>query len=128
MFNYLSKETSKRLFPTPSQSYLYKIKNWHIILFTIGNVPLLWKSKVQTETALSTMESEYIALSQGMRELVSMRTLFDEIIEILKLQTSSITRLSRVFEDNESCLKLASSLLPKMTPRSKHITVKYHWF
>ena len=33
------------------------------ILLTIGNVPLLWKSKLQTETALSTMESEYIALS-----------------------------------------------------------------
>ena len=27
------------------------------ILLTIGNVPLLWKSKLQTETALSTMES-----------------------------------------------------------------------
>ena len=37
------------------------------ILLTIGNVPLLWKSKFQTETALSNMESEYIALSQGMR-------------------------------------------------------------
>ena len=89
------------------------------ILLTIGNVPLLWKSKLQTKTALITMESEYIALSQGMRELVSMRTLFDGIIEILKLQTSSTTRLSRVFEDNESCRKLASSSLPKMTPRSK---------
>ena len=33
------------------------------ILLTIGNVPLLWKSKLQTETALSTMESKYIALS-----------------------------------------------------------------
>ena len=86
------------------------------ILLTIGNVPLLWKSKLQTETALGTMESEYIALSQGMRELVSMRTLFDEIIKILKLQTPSTTRLSRVFKDSKSCQKLASSSLPKMTP------------
>lgn len=74
------------------------------------------------------MESKYIALSQGMRELVSMRTLFDEIIKILKLQTPLTTRLSRVFEDNKSCQKLVSSSLPKMTPRSKHVAVKYHWF
>ena len=74
------------------------------------------------------MESEYIALSQGMRELVVMRTLFDEIINILKLDSKSPTRLSRVFEDNEACHKLASSSMPKMTPRLKHIAVKYHWF
>ena len=52
---------------------------------------------------LSTMESDYIALSQGMRELVAMRTLFDEIINILKLDSKSPTHLSRVFEDNEAC-------------------------
>ena len=98
------------------------------ILITIGSVPLLWKSKLQTETALSTMESEYIALSHGMRELVAMRALFDELIVMMKLDDSSTTRLSRVFEDNEACRKLASSSMPKMTPRSKHIAVKYHWF
>ena len=31
-------------------------------------------------------------------------------------------------EDNEACQKLAGSSMPKMTPRSKHIAVKYHWF
>ena len=98
------------------------------ILLTLGNVPLLWKSKLQTETALSTMESEYIALSQGMRELVSMRSLFDEVSRNLQINTASTTRLSRVFEDNEACRKLASSTMPKLTPRSKHIAVKYHWF
>ena len=98
------------------------------ILLTLGNVPLLWKSKLQTETALSTMESEYIALSQGMRELVSMRSLFDEVSRNLQIDTASTTRLSRVFEDNKACRKLASSIMPKLTPRSKHIAVKYHWF
>ena len=54
--------------------------------------------------------------------------MFDELIEVMKLQSASTTRLSRVFEDNEACRKLASSTMPKMTPRSKHIAVKYHWF
>lgn len=31
----------------------------------------------------------------------------------------------KVFDDNTGSLKLAQS--PKMTPRTKHISVKYHW-
>ena len=97
-------------------------------ILTIGNVPLLWKSKLQTEIALLTMESEYIALSLAMRELVGPRTLFDEVKEILQLPGETKTTISRVFEDNEAARKLASSTMPKLTPRSKHIAVKYHWF
>ena len=33
---------------------------------------------------------------------------------------------SEVFEDNNGALILAQS--PKMTPRTKHIAIKYHWF
>ena len=39
-------------------------------LITLGKVPLIWGSRLQSEIALSTMESEYIALSQAMRELM----------------------------------------------------------
>ena len=34
----------------------------------------------------------------------------------------------RAYEDNEGALKLASAPLPKCTPQSKHVAVKYHWF
>ena len=33
---------------------------------------------------------------------------------------------STIFEDNNGALGLATA--PKMTPRTKHIGVKYHWF
>jgi hypothetical protein len=33
---------------------------------------------------------------------------------------------STVFEDNDACLKFAH--MPKLTPRTKHIGVPYHWF
>ena len=33
---------------------------------------------------------------------------------------------STVFEDNNGCLTVANA--PQMTPRTKHIAVKYHWF
>jgi hypothetical protein len=34
-------------------------------VITLGGCPVLWVSKLQTEIALSTLESEYIALSQA---------------------------------------------------------------
>ena len=64
------------------------------LLLTIRNVPLLWKSKLQTETALSTMESEYIDLLLRMIELVAVRALFDEMIVVMKLESPSTTRFS----------------------------------
>ena len=32
----------------------------------------------------------------------------------------------KLWEDNESCIKVATS--PKFTPRTKHIAIKYHHF
>ena len=32
----------------------------------------------------------------------------------------------QVYEDNESCLKFAT--LPRMSPRTKHIAIPYHFF
>ena len=55
------------------------VKIWSGISMTFGDVPILWNSKLQSEIALSTLESEYIALSQGMRDLVSARRLVKEL-------------------------------------------------
>ena len=41
--------------------------------------PLTWVSKLQTQIALSTMEAEYIALSQAMRDLIAIREVIREI-------------------------------------------------
>mgnify|MGYP003546497441 FL=1 len=96
-------------------------------LITIGGCPLTWTSKLQTEIALSTMEAEYIALSQSMRELLPLRALVKEMATAMAFnQTFAIRTHSTVFEDNNGALILASS--PRMTPRSKHIAVKYHFF
>jgi hypothetical protein len=39
----------------------------YVICF--ADCPILWKSKLQTEIALSTMEAEYVALSTSCRDL-----------------------------------------------------------
>ena len=63
-----------------------------------------------------------------MRELVVLCALCDEVKAIQNLGKEVGTLLSGVFEDNNACRKVASSTMPKMTPRSKNIAVKYHWF
>jgi hypothetical protein len=94
---------------------------------TLGNCPLLWVSKLQTEVSLSTTEAEYIALSQAMRELIPMQSFLQEIGQRLNLKFTKNTMLhSTVFEDNNGALSLATA--PKITPRTKHIAVKYHHF
>lgn len=88
---------------------------------------MIWVSKLQTEIALSTTEAEYIALSQSLRDLIPMRRLLQEASFGLAISTTLNAKLySTVFEDNNGALSLATS--PKLSPRTKHIAIKYHHF
>ena len=88
--------------------------------------PVFWSSKLQTEIALSTAESEYIALSQAMRELIPFMRFLIEISAYIHLNLPKPEVYCKVFEDNESCIKITKS--EKYTPRTKHIALKYHHF
>ena len=75
------------------------------------------------------MESEYISLSMAMRSLVYLRGLLFEIDSVFDLKLGDrISTMSTVFEDNTPALTLATTDPPRMTPRSKSLAVKYHWF
>ena len=111
-----------------------KSKTGYIIKFM--GVPLQWVSKLQNQIILGTMEAEYIALSQSMRDLISLRELLKEINRIF-LTDSNTTSFhsysntftlpqSIVYEDNQACLKCAT--MPKTSPRTKYIAVSYHFF
>ena len=96
-------------------------------LITLGNAPIIWKSQLQTEISLSTLESEYSALSASMRALLPLRALLSEVIEGLHLpnQFKSSIRC-RVFEDNNGALLLATN--QRITNRTKYFLVKWHFF
>ena len=96
-------------------------------VMTLGDCPVHWVSKLQQEISLSTLEAEYIALSQAMRELLPMRRLYDELMVTFNESTtkSIVTLKSTIFEDNNGAISTATS--PKLTPRTKHIAVKYHF-
>ncbi len=96
-------------------------------VFTLGTCLVMWVSKLQTEIALSTLEVEYIVLSTAMQDLVPLRQMLLEIGENCNLDFVKPAMVhSTIFEDNNGALILATQ--PKLTPQTKHIAVKYHWF
>ena len=98
------------------------------LLLNFGGVPILCSSKLQSEIALSTLEAEYIALSQGMREVVSARSMVLELGIKINLDLKGSSTVSKAWEDNVGTQNLANSKGPLMTTRTKHIGIKYHWF
>jgi hypothetical protein len=110
---------------TPHDPISVKSRTGYII--TLAGCPLIWKSKLQTQIALSTTESEYLSLSESMRELLPLRELMIELSTAMKLDKKiKVVTKSTVFEDNNGCLVLAQS--PRMTPRNRHIAVPMHHF
>jgi len=96
-------------------------------IFTFAGCPFHWVSKLQTNGALSTMEAEYIALSDSCRHTIPLRHILHELLNCLKIPTDFVVcSRSTVYEDNNGALALAR--LPHLTPRSKHIAVRYHFF
>ena len=109
-------------------------------LITFMGCPLHWVSKLQSQIALSTMEAEYIALSQAMRKIIGFRETLKELYTHVLEDTETYQSLtfnaisktfgiippSTVHEDNEACLRFAT--VPKMSPRTKHIAIPYHFF
>ena len=128
----------------PQDPNSVKSRTGYVIMYR--GSPLLWVSKIQTQIALSTMEAEYVALSQSMRDLIPIRQILQEIMTVVFKVTPTITyRLlskafedikegslpsnieqSTVYEDNHACLKFER--MAQLSPRTKHIGIPYHWF
>ena len=57
---------------------------------TFANCPLLWVSKLQREIALSTLHSEYVALSHSVRALLPLKSLIKEVIYNLRIDCENL--------------------------------------
>ena len=88
----------------------------HILL--LWGSPILWVSKLQTITALSSCEAEYVQACLPARDVVWIRRV---LREILLPQQAATT----MYIDNQSAMKLAKHLMTK--PASRHILLRYHW-
>ena len=102
-----------------------KSRSGWIICF--AGTPITWSSKMQTITARSTMEAEYIVLSMSLREAIPLMGILKEARKN-GLQVKDIPPKVHctVFEDNSGALELTR--LPKMRPHTKHINQSFHNF
>lgn len=109
-------------------------------VMTFCGCPISWASELQSEIALSTTEAEYIALSTATRELLPLWRILTDIVQhsfvtlpqpsadsISSSSFSSYIRPSQVFEDNTTCIVLATTD-SHFKPRTKHISLKFHHF
>jgi len=75
----------------------------------ISDCPVIWTSKLQTELSLSTMESEYNALSYCMRSVIPFKRTVHSISKGIGLPEDQLTTFkTTVWEDNAGALQLAN--------------------
>ena len=81
--------------------------------------PMMWASQIQTAISLSTAESEYVACSRAMQDVLSLIQLMREIDKIFTVNLTKAVIHCNVYEDNKSCIAMANN--KKFSPQTKHI-------
>lgn len=72
----------------------------------------------QNCVSLSSTEAEFIALSNACQEVLWIRSLLEDMKQLIDKPTTML-------EDNQSCLKLIEE--EKLSNRTKHIDTRYHF-
>ncbi|CAI7811312.1 unnamed protein product [Closterium sp. NIES-53] len=83
----------------------------------VGGGPVSWRSKKQTETALSSVETEYMAIFHGMKEVIWLKRLLEEIGQEQKVATP-------LFCDRKGALGMARNAV--LHGLNKHMRIKWH--
>lgn len=86
-------------------------------VFMLGGAAISWGSRKQNCVSMSTMEAEYVALSEAAQEAVWLRRLLCELGAEQRQPT-------KINEDNRSCIDFVS--LDRQNKRSKHIDTRQH--
>ena len=88
--------------------------------FLLGGGAITWCSKKQSCVALSTMESEYVACSVAVQEVVWLRR-FLQRLDIVASAMDPVT----IYSDSMAAIAYAKD--PKYYGKTKHIEIKYHY-
>ena len=89
------------------------------VVVTLGNATVGWISSTQRIVTLSTTEAEYVALGDGVKEVIFAKSVASFLVPSLSQKTI------KVFVDNNGAIKLASN--PLSSARTKHIDVRFHF-
>ena len=111
----------------PQDPHCARSRTGYVIL--AFGCPVVWRSVMQQSICLSTMEAEYVALSTACKDLIPVIGIVKDLSKAVGLDDSFISNLHvKIHEDNVGALTLAKLEVARMTPRSKHYAIKYHWF
>jgi hypothetical protein len=106
----------------PTDPVCAKSCSGFVIVF--AGVPVLWQSKLQTQTAFSTMEAEVNALDAYMRELIPIMDMVQSLAVAVGIPARDVNMRVSVCEDNSGALVLAETLPPQFTLGSKYYATK----
>ena len=96
-------------------------------VITLGGCPVIWKSSLQKCATLSTLEAEYVALSDALKNFLPIKRLLSEMLtRIGGHALDGATIRATVFEDNQGCYYLATR--HQVTNRTRYFLARYHWF
>ncbi len=87
-------------------------------VFLWAGAPVCWASQKQAVVALSTTESEYIALAAAAQQAMWLRQVLDDVGE-------KLAGPIQLFEDNQAAIQIARN--PILHKRTKHIDVRHHY-
>jgi hypothetical protein len=92
-------------------------RSLHGFIISLHACPILWTSKKQTFVALSSTESEYVGLSESVREIKWLISMLNEFN--VSLQTPIL------YGDNTASIQIANN--KSMENRIRGIDIKYHF-
>ena len=77
------------------------------------NCPIIWASKLQTETMLSTCKAEYMACSKALHAAIPLMSLIDEATSFgIPIKQDKANVYCKLFCDNTGAVELIK--LPKI--------------
>ncbi|GFV20422.1 retrovirus-related Pol polyprotein from transposon TNT 1-94 [Trichonephila clavipes] len=85
----------------------------------IDETPISWRTFKQKSVSLSTMEAEYVSLTEAAKEFIWLKNVIDN--KSLNLELSE----NVMFCDNQAAISFSKS--PVENCRTKHIDVRYHF-
>ena len=93
-------------------------KSYTGYVFLINDGAVVWSTHKQSTVAFSTMEAEYMALSDAAREALAQRQLFEE------LRIPSASKPVTLLTDSQTVLDISEN--PANYRKAKHIDIRYH--
>ena len=99
----------------------------HCFILKYQGILIQWASQLQGMITLRSTESEYVRLSEAIRQILpTMRSIKELSERGFPLQKTKPKVMCTLFKDNSGAIEIEN--VPKICPWTKHINVLYHHF